>query len=306
MNKWLIPAVTAVALLSGCSSVQRGSIPVVDSGTAVSNSERVSANGGFRQTTVKRPVQGNQTQAIPQGDTGVVVMVPGGGATTSAPISSTPITPGPITPGPVETSPIDQGSYSMPSTPSSIPSASSGGCATVAIATIWVVHRGATAYVVLNLYPYNNGHLMAVQLQGLAQSFGQEDAYFGKDISFYVFSLPWWHYVVDFVMALAIISLLASAVVHYLYGGVKLQASRDRLSPAVRAGYNWELAQFSYVHALQTLREAGFVVPDLESLVYAGGRDDFFFRADLGQSTAGRTSSWCRRGPGPSRGACAW
>ncbi|WP_434655653.1 hypothetical protein J3P96_04650 [Pseudomonas sp. R3-56] len=127
MNKWLIPAVTAVALLSGCSTVQRGSIPVVDSGTAVSNSERVSANGGFRQTTVKRPVQGTQTQAIPQGDTGVVVMVPGGGAATSAPISSTPITPGPITPGPIETSPIDQGSYSMPSTPSSIPSASSGG-----------------------------------------------------------------------------------------------------------------------------------------------------------------------------------
>mgnify|MGYP003577171964 CR=1 FL=1 len=126
MNKWLIPAVTAVALLSGCSTVQRGSIPVVDSGTAVSNSERVSANGGFRQTTVKRPVQG-QVQAIPQGDTGVVVMVPGGSATTSAPISSTPITPGPITPGPIETSPIDQGSYSMPSTPSSIPSASSGG-----------------------------------------------------------------------------------------------------------------------------------------------------------------------------------
>nr|WP_189672511.1 hypothetical protein [Pseudomonas sp. SWRI154] len=122
----MIPAVTAVALLSGCSTVQRGSIPVVDSGTAVSNSERVSANGGFRQTTVKRPVQG-QTQAIPQGDTGVVVMVPGGGATTSAPISSAPITPGPITPGPIETSPIDQGSYNMPSTPSSIPSASSGG-----------------------------------------------------------------------------------------------------------------------------------------------------------------------------------
>jgi hypothetical protein len=126
VNKWLIPAVTAVALLSGCSTVQRGSIPVVDSGTAVSNSERVSANGGFRQTTVKRPVQG-QVQAIPQGDTGVVVMVPGGGATTSAPISTTPITPGPITPGPVETAPINQGSYSMPASPGSIPSAGSGG-----------------------------------------------------------------------------------------------------------------------------------------------------------------------------------
>lgn len=131
MNKWLIPAVTAVALLSGCSSVQRGSIPVVDSGSAVSNSERVSANGGFRQTTTKRPVQ-TQTQAIPQGDTGVVVMVPGGGAVASAPISTTPITPGPITPGPIDTSPVqsapvNQGSYSMPSTPSGIPSSSAGG-----------------------------------------------------------------------------------------------------------------------------------------------------------------------------------
>jgi len=130
VNKWLIPAVTAVALLSGCSTVQRGSIPVVDSGTAVSNSERISANGGFRQTTVKRPAQG-QAQAIPQGDSGVVVMVPGG-ATTSAPISSQPITPGPvssgpITPGPYETSPGNQGSYGVPSTPGSIPSTNSGG-----------------------------------------------------------------------------------------------------------------------------------------------------------------------------------
>jgi len=137
VNKWLIPAVTvtALALLSGCSSVQRGSIPVQDSGTAVSNSERVSANGGFRQTTVKRPVQA-QAQEIPQGDTGVVVMVPGGGATTSAPISSSPIVPGPssapISAGaydaaPVQSAPINQGSYSVPSTPSGIPSAARSG-----------------------------------------------------------------------------------------------------------------------------------------------------------------------------------
>lgn len=128
MNKWWVPAITALALLNGCSSVQRGSIPVVDAGTAVSNSERISANGGFRQTTVKRPTQA-QSQNIPQ-DSGVVVMVPGGGATTSAPISSSPITPGPIIPGPVDSAPmqsapINQGTYNMPS--SSIPSASAGG-----------------------------------------------------------------------------------------------------------------------------------------------------------------------------------
>lgn len=130
MNKWLIPAITTLALLSGCSSVQRGSIPVVDSGTAVSNNDRISPNGGFRQTVTTRPNPAT-TQAVPQ-DSGVVVMVPGGGATTSAPISSAPWTPGPITPGPsnsapIDTAPINQGTYNMPSTPSGIPSANAGG-----------------------------------------------------------------------------------------------------------------------------------------------------------------------------------
>ncbi|MFO2465499.1 hypothetical protein OOJ96_18460 [Pseudomonas sp. 15FMM2] len=130
MNKWLIPAIATLALLGGCSSVQRGSIPVVDAGTAVSNNDRISAKGGFRQTVTTRPTP-TTAQAVPQAS-GVVVMVPGGGATASAPISSQPFTPGPITPGPVESTPIqpgpvNQGSYSMPSTPSGIPSTSAGG-----------------------------------------------------------------------------------------------------------------------------------------------------------------------------------
>nr|WP_198913649.1 hypothetical protein [Pseudomonas cremoris] len=121
---------TALALLSGCSSVQRGSIPVVDSSTAVSNNDRISANGGFRQTVTNRPAQA-KPQAVPQ-DSGVVVMVPGGGAATAAPISAEPWTPGPSTSGPIDstpiqTAPINQGTYNMPSTPSGIPSSSSSG-----------------------------------------------------------------------------------------------------------------------------------------------------------------------------------
>ncbi|QDG56962.1 M48 family metallopeptidase [Pseudomonas sp. NIBRBAC000502773] len=130
MNKWWIPAITALALLGGCSSVQRGSIPVVDSSTAVSNNDRISANGGFRQTVTNRPAQA-KPQAVPQ-DSGVVVMVPGGGAAASAPISAEPWTPGPSTSGPIDaapmqTAPINQGTYTMPSTPSGIPSSSSAG-----------------------------------------------------------------------------------------------------------------------------------------------------------------------------------
>ncbi|GAB2444418.1 UPF0182 family protein [Nocardioides hungaricus] len=61
-------------------------------------------------------------------------------------------------------------------------------------------------------------------------SFGQEDAWFGRDIGFYVFDLPWLQYLVNFAMAALVVALIAAAVVHYLYGGIRLQAARDRLS----------------------------------------------------------------------------
>ena len=67
-----------------------------------------------------------------------------------------------------------------------------------------------------------------------AQPFGQDDAYFNKDIGFYVFKLPWWHYVVDFTMAVAVVAIIATAVVHYLYGGIRLQVQHDRLSAAAQ------------------------------------------------------------------------
>lgn len=132
MNKWWVPAVTALALLNGCASVPQGSIPVVDAGVPVSNNERVSAQrtaGNYPQATAPRTAQ---AQAIPQ-DSGVVVMIPGGAAAVSTPISAEPFTPGPITPGPAA-APISTGSYTpgatysapTPVTPSGIPSSSGG------------------------------------------------------------------------------------------------------------------------------------------------------------------------------------
>jgi len=131
VNKWWIPAVSALALLNGCASVPQGSIPVVDSGVRVSNSERVSAQRTTRNYPQATAPRAAQTQAIPQ-DSGVVVMVPGGGAAVSTPIQTQPITPGPITPGPA--APISTGSYAptttytapAPITPSGIPSSSGG------------------------------------------------------------------------------------------------------------------------------------------------------------------------------------
>ena len=87
MSKWLVSALAVTALMSGCASVQRGAIPVVDAGAPVSDDERV-ASRGSNAAVVQQP------QAIPQ-DSGVVVMVLGGAAS-SAPIQSFPASSGPI------------------------------------------------------------------------------------------------------------------------------------------------------------------------------------------------------------------
>ncbi|MEP6816329.1 MAG: UPF0182 family protein, partial [Marmoricola sp.] len=66
------------------------------------------------------------------------------------------------------------------------------------------------------------------------QSFGQQDPYFHKDIGFYFFSLPWFHYLVDFVTTALVIGLMAAVLVHYLYGGIRLQGG-NRFSGAAQA-----------------------------------------------------------------------
>ena len=133
MNKLWIAAVSALALLNGCSSVPQDSIPVVDSGVPVSNNERISAQrtaGNYPQAAAPRAAQ---ARTITE-DSGVVVMIPGGAASVSTPISTQPFTPGQITPGPAA-APISTGSYTPSSTynapaaitPSGIPSNNTGG-----------------------------------------------------------------------------------------------------------------------------------------------------------------------------------
>ncbi|MEX0428737.1 UPF0182 family protein [Nocardioides sp. DS6] len=61
--------------------------------------------------------------------------------------------------------------------------------------------------------------------------FGSKDRFFHRDVGFYVFDLPWWHYLVNFALTALILATLASLVVHYVYGGIRLGgAVRDRIS----------------------------------------------------------------------------
>lgn len=121
MNKQWMAVVAAATLVQGCATVDRGSIPVVDSGAPVS--EEVAARQGYRApAAVATPRQ-------QQEDSGVVVMVPQG---TSAPLETfaAPDVPFSSSSGASDaTQPTWQPappSTPQPSMPSGIPSSNSG------------------------------------------------------------------------------------------------------------------------------------------------------------------------------------
>ena len=94
--------------------------------------------------------------------------------------------------------------------------------------------------------------------------FGRSDAFFKRDIGFYVFDLPWLHYLVDSAMAFLFVGLLMAALVHYLYGGIRLQVAHDRLSGAAQV-------QLSVLLGLFVLAKAGDYWLDRYDLVSHGG-----------------------------------
>ncbi|MGY2875893.1 uncharacterized protein ACVW00_003083 [Marmoricola sp. URHA0025 HA25] len=96
------------------------------------------------------------------------------------------------------------------------------------------------------------------------QSFHKTDAYFHKDIGFYVFTLPWLHYLVDFAITALILGLLAALVVHYVYGGIRLQARTGKVSGPAQA-------QISVLLGVLVLLKGADYYLDRFDLTSAGG-----------------------------------
>ncbi len=85
----------------------------------------------------------------------------------------------------------------------------------------WVI-GGVAAVMGLFAGASASGQWRSFSLWRHSQDFGTTDPYFNKDVGFYVFDLPFWHYVVDYVMALAVVGLIAALMVNYLFGGIRL------------------------------------------------------------------------------------
>jgi uncharacterized membrane protein (UPF0182 family) len=81
--------------------------------------------------------------------------------------------------------------------------------------------------------------------------FGQQDPQFGKDVSFFAFDLPWWRFVLGFAFATVVVCLIAAAVTHYLYGGLRLQALLgERATPAARVHLSVLMGLFVLLRAI--------------------------------------------------------
>lgn len=62
--------------------------------------------------------------------------------------------------------------------------------------------------------------------------FQQKDPQFHLDVSFYAFDLPWYRFLLGFGFAAAILSLIAAALTHYLYGGLRITSPGARATAA--------------------------------------------------------------------------
>ncbi|MEU3146859.1 MULTISPECIES: UPF0182 family protein [unclassified Streptomyces] len=62
--------------------------------------------------------------------------------------------------------------------------------------------------------------------------FGQKDPQFKLDVAFYAFDLPWYRFLLGFGFAATILSLIAAALTHYLYGGLRVTSPGARATAA--------------------------------------------------------------------------
>jgi len=67
-----------------------------------------------------------------------------------------------------------------------------------------------------------------------ATLWGTKDPQFGLDISFFAFKLPFYQSMIGWAISTLLLTLVATAGVHYLYGGIRPQIAQDRTTVAAR------------------------------------------------------------------------
>ncbi len=105
-------------------------------------------------------------------------------------------------------------------------------------ATIDPIRKLAFAGIVLVLFYFGGTSATNLWTSWLlfrnSTEFGIQDPQFGLDISFFAFRLPFWQTLIGWGISTLILATLASAAVHYLYGGIRPQVPQERTTVAAR------------------------------------------------------------------------
>ena len=90
------------------------------------------------------------------------------------------------------------------------------------------------------------------------QPFGVKDALFHKDLSFYIFTLPFISFIVTWTLVSLFVVLIVTTVFHYLNGGIRATRVSPRVAPRVKA-------HLSVIGAgIALMKAAGYVIAKWE------------------------------------------
>jgi uncharacterized membrane protein (UPF0182 family) len=66
-------------------------------------------------------------------------------------------------------------------------------------------------------------------------AFGTTDPVFGRDVAFYLLSLPFQRFVEGWLFTSLVVITVVTAAAHYLWGGIRLRSATERFTPQVKA-----------------------------------------------------------------------
>ena len=109
-------------------------------------------------------------------------------------------------------------------------------------------------------------------------NFGITDPQFGKDIGFYVFKLPFLTFIVDWTLAILIVTLAVTLVFHYFNGGIQPQRGLPRVRPPVKAHISVLLALIALDKAVGYIFQRWSLVNAQDGYVNGAGYTDVHAR----------------------------
>jgi hypothetical protein len=109
-------------------------------------------------------------------------------------------------------------------------------------------------------------------------NFGITDPQFHKDIGFYVFKLPFLYFVVDWTLAILIVTLVVSTIFHYFNGGILPQRGFPRVRPSVKAHISVLLALIALTKAVGYILQRWSLVNSTDGYVDGAGYTDVHAR----------------------------